>query len=85
MTSKKTVIEYLTKARSSVDSAIRTTEAGNSEAAQGFILRAIFQLRAANKLMIHEHIAKCIPKMIKEISVNQGIEEILKTHKYIPS
>lgn len=85
MTPKETIIRYLTRAQACVDSAIKTTEAGDSQAAQVHILRAIFQLRAANKLIIQEHIARCVPKIMKEISINQGIEEIIKTHKYIPS
>ena len=85
MTSKKAILEYLEKAQSYVDSAIKATEAGNNERSQGYILRAIFQLRAANKLLIQEHITKCIPQILREISIHKGIEEIIKTHRYIPS
>ena len=85
MTSKETIIRYLTRAQACVDSAIKTSEAGDSQAAQVHILRAIFQLRAANRLIIQEHIAKCVQKIMKEISIDKGIEEIIKTHRYTPS
>lgn len=85
MGANKRGIQYLIHAKICIDQALKMASKGNDLATIGYLNQAMQWLLNADTVIIQKHLTHCVPKMVRDNRVNEAINELIKTYKYIPS